>query len=62
MRQPPLRAEAADVVDPLARGALDLGDRGAVVEVRLAQAALRVGQIVDRRHQRTQYALSTWKL
>ena len=32
-----LRAEAADVVDALARGALDLGDDVAVVEVRLAQ-------------------------
>ena len=39
VRQPPLRAEAADVVDALARRALDLGDRRAVEEVRLAQAA-----------------------
>ena len=37
VRQPPLRAEAADVVDPLARGALDLGDHVAVEEVRLAE-------------------------
>ena len=60
VRQPPLRAEAADVVDPLARGALDLGNGGAVVEVRLAQAALRVGEpVVDGGHQ---YALSTWKV
>ena len=37
VRQAPLRAEPADVVDPLARGALDLGDDGAVEEVRLAE-------------------------
>jgi hypothetical protein len=36
VRQPPLGAEAADVVDALTRGALDLGDRVAVVQVRLA--------------------------
>src|SRR5207237_2221192 len=35
--EPPLRAEAANVVDPLARRALDLGDDVAVVEIRLAQ-------------------------
>ena len=40
VRQPPLRAEAADVVDPLARRALDLGDDVAVVQVRLAQARM----------------------
>ena len=33
-----LGAEAADVVDPLARGPLDLGDHVAVEERRLAQA------------------------
>ena len=37
MRQPALGAEASDVVDPLARGALDLGDDGAIEEVRLAE-------------------------
>ncbi len=37
VRQPALGAEAADVVDPLRRGALDLGDRGPVEEVRLAE-------------------------
>jgi hypothetical protein len=34
---PALGAEAADVVDPLARGALDLGDHRPVEEVRLAE-------------------------
>ena len=38
-----LRAEAADVVDALARGALDLGDDVAVVEVRLAQPGVPAG-------------------
>ena len=37
VRQAPLRAEAADVVDALPRGTLDLGDRRAVEEVRLAE-------------------------
>ena len=37
VRQPPLGAEAADVVDALARGALDLGDDVAVEERGLAQ-------------------------
>ena len=37
VRHAPLRAEAADVVDALARRALDLGDHVAVEEVRLAQ-------------------------
>ena len=40
MRHAPLGAEAADVVDALARGALDLGDRVAVEQVRLAQAGV----------------------
>src|SRR4029077_7274088 len=40
VRQTPLGAEAADVVDTLACRALDLGDDVAVVEVRLAQAGL----------------------
>ena len=40
VRQLPLRAEAADVVDALARGPLDLGDHVAVEERRLAQARL----------------------
>ena len=37
VREPPLRAEAADVVDALGRRALDLGDDRAVEEVRLAE-------------------------
>ena len=37
VRHPALGAEAADVVDPLARGALDLGDHVAVERRRLAQ-------------------------
>jgi hypothetical protein len=37
VRQAPLRAEPTDVVDALARGALDLGDRVAVERRRLAQ-------------------------
>src|SRR5262249_21964194 len=37
VRQPALRAEAANVVDPFRRSALDLGDDGAVEEVRLAE-------------------------
>ena len=37
VRHAPLGAEAADVVDALARGALDLGDHRAVEEIRLAQ-------------------------
>jgi hypothetical protein len=37
VRDPPLRSEAADVVDALARGALDLGDRVAVEQRGLAQ-------------------------
>ena len=40
MGEAALRAEAADVVDALARGALDLGDDVAVVEVRLAQPGM----------------------
>ena len=40
MRHLPLGAEAADVVDALARGPLDLGDHVAVEEGRLAQARL----------------------
>ena len=43
VRQPPLRAEAADVVDALARGTLDLGDRRAVEEVRLAEVPGTLG-------------------
>src|SRR5665213_2647144 len=50
VRQAPLRAEAADVVDALARGALDLGDHVPVVEVRLRQpwvpAVVRAGHLV----------------
>ena len=46
--QAPFRAEAADVVDPLAGGALDLGNDRAVVEVRLAQIP---GALFSRRHQ-----------
>src|ERR1700712_5367313 len=38
-----LGAEAADVVDALARGPLDLGDDIAVVEVRLPQAGVPAG-------------------
>ena len=53
--EPALGAEAADVVDPLARGALDLGDRVAVEELRLAQP--RMPACVGH-----QYALSTWKV
>ena len=49
-----LGAEAADVVDPFARRPLDLGDRIAVEEVRLAQAGMPL-----RLHQ---YALSMLKL
>jgi hypothetical protein len=56
--EPPLGAEAADVVDALAGGALDLGDHGAVEEEGLSQAPLR-GFV--RRHQYAP-ALSTWKL
>ena len=37
VREPPLRAEPADVVDALGGCALDLGDDGPVEEVRLAQ-------------------------
>ena len=37
MRHAALRPEPADVVDPLARGALDLVDGNAVEEVGLAQ-------------------------
>jgi hypothetical protein len=55
VRQAPLRPEAADVVDPLGRGALDLRDRRTVEEVRLAEVP---GPRLDRH----QYALSTWKL
>ena len=40
VRQPPLGTEAADVVDALARSALDLGDDVTVVEVALAQARM----------------------
>src|SRR2546427_11944559 len=40
VRQPPLGAEAAEVVDPLARAALDLGNDVAVVELRLAQPGM----------------------
>jgi len=40
MRHAALGAEAADVVDPLARGALDLGDRAAVEGRGLAQAGV----------------------
>ena len=40
VRHPALGAEAADVVDALARGALDLGDRVAVEGGRLAQARM----------------------
>src|SRR5262249_25997810 len=54
----PLRAEAADVVDPLARRALDLGDDVAVVQVRLAQPGMPA---VLLRHQYSP-AWSTWKL
>src|SRR5690349_20716477 len=58
VRHAPLRAEAANVVDALPRCALDLRDRVAVEEVRLAESgapAVRFG----RGHQ---YALSTLKL
>ena len=48
VRQPALGAESADVVDPLGRGALDLGDDGAVEEVRLAQVP---GSLLGRGHQ-----------
>ena len=51
VRQPPLGAEASDVVDPLARGPLDLGDDGAVEEVRLAEVpgspGVRIGHAWD---------------
>src|SRR6266849_5224064 len=40
VRQAPLRAEAADVVDALARCALDLGDDCAVIEKRLAEGRI----------------------
>jgi hypothetical protein len=40
VRQPPLCAETPDVVDALARGTLDLGDDGPVVEERLAKAGI----------------------
>jgi hypothetical protein len=40
VRQPPLRAETADVVDALTGRALDLGDRRSVEQVRLAQAPI----------------------
>src|SRR5439155_3731263 len=56
VRQAPLGAEAADVVDPLARGALNLRDHVAIEEVRLAQVPVR-----RNRHQYAP-ALSTWKL
>ena len=48
VRQPALRAEAADVVDPLGRRALDLGDDGAVEEVRLTEVP---GSLLGRGHQ-----------
>ena len=44
MRHVPLGAEAANVVDPLARRALDLVDRVAVEEGRLAQVRTRCHQ------------------
>ena len=37
VREAPLRAEAADVVDPFAGGALDLGDDATVVQCGLAE-------------------------
>ena len=40
VRQPPLRAEAPDVVDALSCSALDLGDHGTVVEERLAKGGI----------------------
>ena len=43
VRHVPLRAEPADVVDPLACRALDLRDDGAVEEIRLAEAPGAVG-------------------
>ena len=58
VRQMPLRPEAADVVDALACGALDLRDDSAVEEIRLAQVP---GTIFGRCHQYFP-ALSTWKL
>ena len=54
--EPPLGPETADVVDPLARGALNLCDHRAVEQVRLAEAPACVG-----RHQYA-VALSTLKL
>jgi hypothetical protein len=56
VRDAALRPEAADVVDALARGALDLGDDRAVEEVRLAQ----VPRVLLLSHQYAE-ALSTWK-
>jgi hypothetical protein len=53
VRHAALGAPAADVVDPLARGALDLVDRVAVEHRRLAQAGLPGHQYSP--------ALSTWK-
>ena len=61
VRHAALGAEAADVVDALARGALDLGDDVAVEEVRTrAGPARRAGSVVVG-HQ-YEPALSTWKL
>src|SRR5207248_2742609 len=60
VRQPALGAEAADVVDALARGALDLVDDVSVEEVRVTLAGVPAGACRGRR----QYApaWSTLKL
>src|SRR5262249_30550727 len=58
VREPSLRAETADVVDPLACSALDLRDDVAVVQVRLAEPGMPA---VLLRHQYSP-AWSTWKL
>jgi hypothetical protein len=58
MRKATLGAEAADVVDTLARGPLDLSDDRAIEEVRLAKVP---GALLRGGHQYAA-ALSTWKL
>jgi hypothetical protein len=59
MGEAPLRAEAADVVDPLASGALDLCDDRAVEEVRLPESP---GVMAVERGYQYAPALSMWKL
>jgi hypothetical protein len=60
VRQRTLRAEAADVVQALAGRPLDLGDRVAVEQRRLAQP--RPPALLRGRGDQYAPALSTWKL